>query len=105
LLREEAGLNKKEGAKPVQGENMIEVRLRFWTNNIAGNKGRILPKHAWSSGVVRMQANKSHGIVPRNPKPFQSLLDIGAVIEAALIEHGVVLHSSRRMKKYMTNRD
>ena len=95
-------MEKISGAKAVQGENMIEVRLRFWTNNIASGKGKILPKHAWTSGVVRMQANSSHGIVPRNPKPFQSLLDIGAVIEKALIEHGIVLHQSRQMKKYMT---
>lgn len=94
-------MRKKAGVKAAQGENMIDVRLRFWTNNIAEGKGKVLPKHAWSSGVVRMQANNTHGIIPRNPKPFQSLLDIGAVIESALIEHGVVLHKSPRMKKYM----
>ena len=93
---------RNSGKQAVQGENMIEVRLRFWTNNIAADKGKIIPKQAWSSGVVRIQANASHGIVPRNPKPFQSLLDIGAVVEKVLIEHGVVLHPSRQMKKYLS---
>jgi len=78
------------------------VSLRFWTNDLAESKDKIKPKHAWSSGVVRMQGNESHGIVPGNPKPFHSLLDVGAVIEAVLISHGVILHPSRRMKKYMS---
>lgn len=81
---------------------MIEIKLRFWTNDIAGKEGEIIPKHAWSSGVVRIERNKSHGISPEAPKPFHSLLDVGAVIEKVLIEHGVVLHPSPKMKKYIT---
>lgn len=86
-----------------QGEKMIEVKIRFWTNNIATEPGKILPKQAWSSGVVRIEANKSHGIVPTSPKPFHSLLDVSSVVEKVLIEHGVILHPSRRMKKYMAS--
>ena len=86
--------------KANQGQKMIEVKLRFWTNDIA-EEGKIRPKHAWSSGVVRMKRNASHGIVPGDPLPFQSLLDVGAVIEKALIQHGIVLHPSRRMEKYL----
>ncbi len=82
------------------GERMIEVKIRFWTNNLADEKGRVLPKHAWSSGVVRMESNKTHSIVPGAPKPFHSLLDLGAIIERVLIDHGVALHPSRRMRKY-----
>jgi hypothetical protein len=85
-----------------QGEKMIEVKLRFWTNNIAGAKGEIVPRHAWSGGVVRMEPNKSHGIAPKSPQVFHSLLDVGAVIEKVLIAHGIVLHSSRKMRKYMS---
>jgi hypothetical protein len=84
------------------GEKMIEVKVRFWTNNIASRRGKVIPKHAWSSGVVRMEPNESHGIKPGNPKPFHSLLDVSAIIEKVLIEHGVVLHPSRTMKKYMS---
>ena len=84
-----------------QGEKMIEVKVRFWTNDIASEDGKVVPRHAWTSGVVRMERNKSHEITPGNPLPFHSLLDIGAVIERVLVEHRVVLHPSRKMRKYI----
>lgn len=96
-----ANRNPRDSAEAKQGEKMIEVKLRFWTNDISPEPRQVLAKHAWSSGVVRMERNASHGITPGNPRPFHSLLDVGAVIEKVLIEHGVVLHSSRRMKKYL----
>lgn len=83
------------------GEKMIEVKIRFWTNKIAPQEGKVLRKHAWAGGVVRMEPNKSHGIVPLKPRVFHSLLDVGAVVEKVLIEHGVVLHRSTRMRKYL----
>jgi hypothetical protein len=90
-----------EKVDAVHGEKMIEAKVRFWTNGISGEPGKIVPKHAWSSGVVRMERNPSHGIEPQHPRIFHSLLDIGAVVEKVLIEHGVVLHPSRRMKRYI----
>ena len=84
-----------------QGQKMIEIKLRFWTNDIAG-KGKIRPKHAWSGGVVRIERNPSHGIVPGSPLPFHSLLDVGGVIEKLLIQHGIVLHPGTRMRKYIS---
>ena len=89
------------GLKAEPGERMIEVKLRFWTNDLADGEGKIRPKHAWSSGVVRMESNKTHGIKPKNPRPFHSLLDVGAVIERVLIQHGIQLHPNRRMRKYL----
>jgi hypothetical protein len=83
-----------------QGERMIEVKIRFWTNDIASGKGSVRPKHAWASGVVRVERNKTHDINPGSPRPFHSLMDLPAVIEKVLIEHGIVLHLNRRMKKY-----
>jgi len=50
-----------------QGERMIEVKLRFWTNNLASEPGKIIPKHARASGVVRIERNLSHGINPKSP--------------------------------------
>lgn len=91
-----------EAREAEHGKKMIEVKLRFWTNEIAQERGKVLPKHAWSSGVVRVEGNSSHGIVPGSPKPFHSLLDIGSVIEAVLIEHEIVLHPSRKMGKYLS---
>ncbi len=90
-----------ESREAKHGQKMIEVKLRFWTNNIAGEPDQIIPKHAWAAGVVRIESNKSHGIVPGAPKPFHSLLDVGAVIEKLLIEQDIILHPSRRMRKYM----
>lgn len=90
-----------ESREAKHGQKMIEVKLRFWTNDIADRSNQIIPKHAWSSGVVRIESNKSHGIVPSAPKPFHSLLDVGAVIEKLLIEQGIILHPSRKMRKYI----
>ena len=92
-----------ESLETKQGEKMIEVKLRFWTNNIAPENGKVLPKHAWTGGVVRIERNKSHGIDPGAPLPFHSLLDVGAVVEKALIKHAIVLHPSRTMRKYMSD--
>jgi hypothetical protein len=94
-----------EEHEAAQGEKMIEVKIRFWTNDIASEAGKVVPKHAWTSGVVQIERNKSHGIVSSNPKPFQSLLDVGAVIEQVLMQNGVILHPSRRMRKYFSPED
>lgn len=82
------------------GQKMVEVKVRFWTDDMADAKGKVVPKHAWAAGVVRIERNEAHGIRPSQPVPFNSLLDLGTAIEKVLIEHGVVLHSSRKMKKY-----
>ena len=95
--------NEVAAKEAAQGERMIEIKLRFWTNDIA-EKGKVIPKHAWSSGVVRIERNKTHGIEPGKPKPFHSLLDVGHVIEKTLIEQGVVLHPSKTMKKYVRDK-
>jgi hypothetical protein len=82
------------------GEKMVQISVRFWTDQIVKDK-QILPKHAWSSGVVGITKNKSHAIVPGAWRPFNSLLELGSVIERVLIEHNIVLHHSTKMKKYM----
>jgi hypothetical protein len=86
------------------GERMIQVNVRLWTSNIAKGEGNVIPKHAWTSGVVRMETNTTHGIKPRNPVPFHTLMNLSAVIERVLIAHGIVLHLSPRAKKYMATK-
>ena len=93
--------NTIEALEAMRGQKMIEVKLRFWTNSIADQKDQIIPRHAWTAGVVRMETNHSHGIKSGTPKPFHSLLDVGSVIEEVLIEHDVVLHPSNKMCKYI----
>jgi hypothetical protein len=82
---------------------MIEVKIRFWTDGIARNKGNVKPKHAWAAGVVRMERNPAHGIKPKKPVPFNTILDLNASIEKTLIKHGVQLHTSSKMKKYFSS--
>ena len=84
------------------GEKMIEVKVRFWTNDIAKGEGQIKPKHAWTSGVIRMERNESHDVIPMYPRPFNSLMEVPAVIEKVLVEHGITLHLDRKMRKYIT---
>lgn len=91
---------KLEEQEAKHGQKMIEVKVRFWTNDIAEGEGKVVPKHAWTSGVVRVDKNASHDITPGKPVPFNSLLDVGAAIEKVLLEHGIVLHASSRMRKY-----
>ncbi len=95
-----AGASQSVSLEAEMGERMIEVKVRFWTNNLASGKGHIRPRHAWASGVVRIERNRSHGIAPGHPRPFHSLLDVGAVIEKVLMEHDIHLHAGRRMTKY-----
>jgi hypothetical protein len=82
------------------GEKMIEVKVRFWTDGISGPE-RVRPKHGWTSGIVRIKTNRTHGIEPGKARTFNSLLDMGAAIEQILKDHGIVLHVSRGMKSYI----
>jgi len=83
------------------GEKMIEIRVRFWTDELTEEAKQIRPKHAWTSGVVRMARNESHSIRPENPRPFNSLMDLPRIIEMVLIEHGIKLHRLGKMAKYI----
>ena len=38
--------NKVAAQEAEHGEKMIEVKIRFWTNSIAEQEGKIIPKHA-----------------------------------------------------------
>jgi hypothetical protein len=84
------------------GQKVIEARVRFWTDAIAAEPGRFVPKHAWTSGVVRMERNAAHRITPSAPGPFNSLPELSVAIEKTLLSHGINLHPSRKMKKYIT---
>jgi hypothetical protein len=94
-------MRRPKGVKANKNERMIEIRLRFWPNDIARKGGYIEPKHVWSSGTVRIEPNATHGIKSHKPRLFNSVLDVGAVIERVLIANGIVLHPSNRMKKYI----
>jgi len=94
----------RESRKAGKGEHMIELKVRFWTNGLGAGKGEIWPKHAWPSGVVRVEANQTHGIRAKKPIPFNSLMHLPAVIEKVLINQGITLHLERRMSRYFAPR-
>jgi hypothetical protein len=85
-----------EAVEAKHGERMIEVRVRFWTNDLADRKGKIRPKHAWAGGEVVMKANDAHGIRPQESAIFNSMAELPAVIEKVLKQHGVTQHSDRK---------
>ena len=82
-----------------RGEKMIEVKVRFWTNNIAETKGHIVPKHCWAGGMIYTPKNASHGIKSSRKKPFHSLDEVQSVIEQAIIDGGIKVHESKRSTK------
>lgn len=84
-----------------RGQKMIEVKVRFFTNDIATQGGRIIPKECWDSGVVRIARNKAHGIVPIEPIPFNSLLDLPAKMEQLFLKSAIKLHLGRSSRRYM----
>ena len=86
------------------GERMLQVTLYFWTNGIAKGRGKILPRHVWGSGMLRVEPNKAHGIPSRKTLAFHSLLEMSAKIESLFLQNGITVHPSRRMKKYSASR-
>ena len=96
----EAQQDDKTAQAAKHGERMLEVRVRFWTNDLADGKGTIWPKHGWSSGMVYMDRNESHGITPTDPLPFNSLMELPRIVERVLIANKIVLHESRE-RRYM----
>ena len=83
------------------GEKMIEVKIRFWTDGIAESKGNVKPKNALAAGVVRMKKNDLHGIKPKPPITFNSLMHLGAVVEECLLNNGITLHIQRKVLQKM----
>lgn len=94
------GNRELESVEAKYGERMIEIKVRFFTNDMVEGKGNIRPKHAWENGVIRLKKNDSHGIIP-DVVHFNSIMEIPAKIEEVLIKHKIKLHPSRKMDKYI----
>ena len=86
-------------AKP--GEKTIRLTVYLFTDEIAIEKGKIVPKHAWTNGTVALRSNRAHGIKSGTQQNFNSLLEITKAIEDALIEGEIILHPTGTMKKYV----
>lgn len=93
-------IEQVEQREAKHGEKMIEIKVRLWTDSIA-DEGKILPGHARSGGVVRIERNVAHGITPGKPIPFNSFAELPEKIEKLLIAQGVKLHRTSRERKYI----
>lgn len=93
-------MSKPESAP--YGERMIEVRVRFFTNSLAG-KNEVLPKQGWTRGVARITPNDTHGIPPGKRVHFNSLMELPLAIEKVLIDSEVTLHAAGRMANYVSS--
>lgn len=89
--------------KAAYGEKTIEIRVHFFTNQLA-RRGYVRPKEGWTRGTVGITTNESHGIEPGSrPRHFNSLMELPAAIERVLIENGITLHTASKMDKYIVN--
>lgn len=88
-------------AKAKHGEKMIEVSIRFWTNNLAETKGNILPKHCWSAGTATLRKNGAHGIPSQDPIKFNTLMELTNAIEQALIDGEIKMHTGNKLALYV----
>lgn len=90
--------------KPVRaphGKKTIELRIRFWTDNLADGEDMIIPSEGWDSGVVHLVANEHHGIESGNPVNFNSLAELPFAVEKLLIKQEITLHRGGRTQKYL----
>src|SRR5260370_42692261 len=67
------------------GKKMIEVSLRFWTNNISSEAGEKKTKKKFAVGGFREQGKKSHRSIFLDSRPFLSLPDVWVGGPAALV--------------------
>jgi hypothetical protein len=76
------------------GERMIEVRVRFWTDDIAKEKDKLIPKHCWNKGIVYMKNNETHGISGSSEQPihFNSEGELQGAIDKLLEREGITRH-------------
>lgn len=79
------------------GERMVSLTVYFWTNGIASEPGRVIPKVAWPAGDVRINANPSHGIATTETVKFNTLGALPLAIEKMLTKAGVKLIADGRL--------
>ena len=99
MIKENNGETEAREAK--HGEKMISLNVRFWTDDIAEEPEKIVPKHAWTSGTIRLERNHAHGVESGSSIPFNSLMELPAVIEELLTREGIILHPNQKMGKYI----
>jgi hypothetical protein len=71
---------------------------------IARRQGAVLPGHAMTKGVVRMDRHSAHGVGGGRARPFNSLMEIPATLERVLMDQGITLHACGKMRRYLRAR-
>ena len=62
---------------------MLKVEVEFWTDQIASEKGKLVPKVAWDSGTLHILKNEGHANERSKAIPFESLSELQPTIEKA----------------------
>ncbi len=52
-----------------------------------------------------MAPNSVHELRPKKPMFFNSLMELPGVIEKVLIQHGITIHPSPRMRQYLSTKE
>jgi hypothetical protein len=87
--------------KVKHGDKVIKIEVHFWTDKMASDKEKLVPKAAWDSGTVHILKNAGHGIKRSKSFPFSSLSELQPTIEKAFKETGISLvHSSKYWSVY-----
>jgi len=94
LIREERGEKTVE-----HGNRVIKIELHFWTDGIASEKGKVVPKACWDSGTIHVLKNEGHGIERLEPIHFKSLSELEQKLEEAFKKAGIVV-LKRKQKPY-----
>jgi hypothetical protein len=81
---------------PKHGEKTIKIQLDFWTDDIAKNSGKIVPKVCWDSGTIRLLRNGGHEIKGSKSIPFSSLSQLVGKIEEVFREQNVKVLKTNR---------
>ena len=79
----------------------IGVMLRFWTDCLELKANGKVVTACWGSGVMKVEPNKTKGIVSIAPVPFNSLLDILPLLRELFRKQGIVIADSCRRPRIM----
>ncbi len=83
-------LIKKRGERKVRRpDKTIKVELDFWTNDIASDKSKVVPKVCWDFGMIHILENQGHGLKAKRNIPFYFLTELASKIEESFEGAGI----------------
>jgi hypothetical protein len=94
-----AAVEAPQAVEAPHGERMVQVSIRFLTDNIA-EQGKVVPGHVWARGFLTVQRNDTHGFRTSKGVAFNSLMELPGKLERLLIREGITVHPTQLMAKY-----